>query len=123
MAASGSPATPDAQAEWAAPYRVDLRAVLGSWVRGSGDPTIRLTGDGSAWRTSRTPDGPVTLRIVVVDSTVLAEAWGPGAAWQVAAVPDLFLVLTHSQLLPVEAVEVAHLHLEICMQLHVVVMV
>lgn len=89
MAASGSPATPDAQAEWAAPYRVDLRAVLGSWVRGSGDPTIRLTGDGSAWRTSLTPDGPVTLRLAVVDGTVLAEAWGPGAAWQVAAVPDL----------------------------------
>ena len=48
MAASGSPATPDAQAEWSAPYRVDLRAVLGSSVRGSSDPTIRLAGDGTA---------------------------------------------------------------------------
>jgi hypothetical protein len=41
----------------------------------------------------------------------------------VAAVADLFLVLTHSQLLQVEAVAVAHLHLEICMQLHEVAMV
>lgn len=89
MAPSGSPATPDAQAEWAAPYRVDLRAVLGTWMRGSADPTIRLVGDGSAWRTSRTPDGPVTLRLSLADGTVCAEAWGPGAAWQVAAVPDL----------------------------------
>jgi 3-methyladenine DNA glycosylase/8-oxoguanine DNA glycosylase len=89
MAASGSPATPDAQAEWAAAYRVDLRAVLGSWVRGSSDPTVRLTADGSAWRTSRTPDGTVTLRLTVADDVVRAEAWGPGASWQVAAVPDL----------------------------------
>lgn len=89
MAPSGSPATPDAQAEWSAPYRVDLRAVLGSWVRGSTDPTIRLARDGTSWRTSRTPDGPVTLRLRMVDGTVLSEAWGPGASWQAAAVPDL----------------------------------
>jgi 3-methyladenine DNA glycosylase/8-oxoguanine DNA glycosylase len=89
MAASGSPATPDAQAEWAAPFRVDLRAVLGSWVRGSRDPTVRLTDDGTAWRTSRTPDGPVTLRLTVADDVVRADAWGPGASWQVEAVPAL----------------------------------
>jgi 3-methyladenine DNA glycosylase/8-oxoguanine DNA glycosylase len=89
MAASGSPATPDACAEWAAPYAVDLRAVLGSWVRGSRDPTIRLVGTGTAWRTSRTPDGPVALRLASADGVVRAEAWGPGADWQVAALPDL----------------------------------
>jgi 3-methyladenine DNA glycosylase/8-oxoguanine DNA glycosylase len=89
MAASGSPATPEHSGEWSAPYRVDLRAVLGSWSRGSHDPTIRLTADGAAWLASLTPDGPATLRLTVRDEVVRAEAWGPGAAWQVATVPDL----------------------------------
>ncbi len=31
----------------------------------------------------------MSLRLAVADGVVRAEAWGPGAAWQVAALPDL----------------------------------
>ena len=89
MAASGSPATPDAHAVWAASYRVDLGTVLGSWVRGSSDPTARLTPGGVAWRTSLTPDGPATARLSAEGGTVTVDAWGPGAGWLVASAPDL----------------------------------
>jgi 3-methyladenine DNA glycosylase/8-oxoguanine DNA glycosylase len=47
------------------------------------------------WRTSRTPDGPATLRVTAgatetgEGATVLASAWGPGAAWLLASLPGL----------------------------------
>ena len=89
MAASGSPATPDAEGDWAAPYRVDLRAVLGSFTRGRTDPTIRLGSDGTAWRAARTPAGIGSLRLAATAERVHAQAWGPGAGWLVASVPRL----------------------------------
>ncbi len=51
---------------------------------------VRL-GPSWAWRASRTPDGPVTLRLRVAAAgrLVVAEAWGPGAAWAVAQAPEL----------------------------------
>jgi 3-methyladenine DNA glycosylase/8-oxoguanine DNA glycosylase len=89
MSASASPPTPEVEASWEAPYRVDLQAVLGSFVRGRSDPTTRLAADGSAWRTCLTPAGAATLHIVVADRTVRSQAWGPGGPWAVASVPDL----------------------------------
>jgi 3-methyladenine DNA glycosylase/8-oxoguanine DNA glycosylase len=41
------------------------------------------------WRTCLTPDGPATLRLSSVAGTVAATAWGPGARWQIGAVPAL----------------------------------
>lgn len=89
MARSGSPATPDASGSWSAPYDVDLSRVLGPFRRGGGDPTHLRAADGSWWRTSRTPDGPATLHLSARGGEVDAEAWGPGADWAVASVPDL----------------------------------
>ena len=89
MAASGSPATPDAEGEWVAPYRVDLRAVLGSFTRGATDPAQRIARDGSVWRSSRTPEGPGSLHVAAPAGQVRARAWGPGAGWLISSVPRL----------------------------------
>ncbi|MET8473403.1 DNA-3-methyladenine glycosylase 2 family protein [Streptomyces sp. NPDC006422] len=64
---------------------------LGPLRRGPADPTFRTTPDGTVWRTSRTPDGPATLRITQPhpDGPVHTEAWGPGAAWFLRRLPDL----------------------------------
>jgi 3-methyladenine DNA glycosylase/8-oxoguanine DNA glycosylase len=68
---------------------VDLRLTLGIHRRGAGDPTLRFSHDGSAWRASRTPDGPVTLRLVRDGDAIRAQAWGPGAAWAIQQAPEL----------------------------------
>lgn len=62
------------------PSAIDLRLTLGPMVRGAGDPTMRLT-EGLALRASRTPEGPVTIRLAEVAGGIEAEAWGPGARW------------------------------------------
>jgi 3-methyladenine DNA glycosylase/8-oxoguanine DNA glycosylase len=43
---------------------IDLRSTLAIHRRGGGDPTLRFSRDGSAWRASLTPEGPVTMRLV-----------------------------------------------------------
>jgi 3-methyladenine DNA glycosylase/8-oxoguanine DNA glycosylase len=61
--------------------------------RGTGDPSFRVEPSGAVWRTSRTPLGPATMRLTAGQagdvSTVLAWAWGPGAAWMIASLPAL----------------------------------
>lgn len=56
--------------------------------RGPGDPTMRLTA-GEVWRSSRTPEGPATVRLRVVGTELVTETWGPGAEWLSASVPAL----------------------------------
>ena len=51
------------------------------------DPALQVADDG-AWRTTTTPDGPATVRIQACRGEVRVAAWGPGAAWAGAAVPD-----------------------------------
>ena len=57
---------------------------------GSGDPTFRRDGP-RTWRAFRTPEGPATLCVQErdADGVVLARAWGEGAGWVLARVPDL----------------------------------
>ena len=81
---------------WEAPFRVDLARTVGVHRRGTGDPAFRVEPSGAVWRTSRTPHGPATLRTTADPAagagdgtTVLAWAWGPGAAWVLAALPGL----------------------------------
>jgi 3-methyladenine DNA glycosylase/8-oxoguanine DNA glycosylase len=87
-------ATPDRDAPpresvWRAGRPVDVRRTLGTLVRGRGDPAHR-TADGAFWRAALTPAGPVTLALrVPVGGEVHAAAWGPGAGWALAGVPDL----------------------------------
>ena len=83
---------------WRPGWAVDLRATLGCLVRGPADPAHRV-GGGRFWRVAVTPDGPATLALHRVGSgaqggsgaqcEVWAQAWGPGAGWALAAVPDL----------------------------------
>ena len=69
-----------------APY--DLAATMFPLRRGTGDPTMRIDGP-TVWRAARTPEGPVTLLLRQESSSVLARAWGPGAAWGLERAADL----------------------------------
>ncbi len=73
---------------WDAGRPVDLGATLGPLRRGPGDPTCKVAG-GGLWRTARTPEGVATQRLSVRGSVVECRAWGPGAAWSVASLPEL----------------------------------
>ena len=73
---------------WWPDWPVDIRATLGCLVRGAGDPAHRIA-DGRFWRAAHTPDGPATLAVHRHDGAVRAEAWGPGADWMLAGLPEL----------------------------------
>ena len=95
----GTVAEPSAAAlvrDWQAPFVVDVRVTLSVHGRGRGDPTFRLDEAGAVWRTSLTPDGPATIRVLpparpavtgTAGTLVRAQAWGPGAEWLLAALP------------------------------------
>lgn len=74
---------------WVSPAAVSLSLTLGALQRGPGDPTQQVGLDGALWRTARTPDGAATLRLAARGTEVDARAWGPGAGWILARVPDL----------------------------------
>lgn len=87
-----------AEREWAAPFVVDAHRTLAVQGRGRGDPTFRADAAGAIWRTSLTPDGPATIRVLPGRSLpraaeeapvtlVRAQAWGPGAQWLLNALP------------------------------------
>ncbi len=104
-----------AERHWTAPFRVDVRGILAVHRRGFGDPAFMTEEGGAIWRACRTPDGPGTIRIMAVRGPVRAvladpaladpappyargtggavatevhaAAWGPGAAWLLAALP------------------------------------
>ncbi|QNG20391.1 DNA-3-methyladenine glycosylase 2 family protein [Rhodococcus triatomae] len=68
----------------------DAALALAPARRGPYDPCFHAAADGSIWRTSRQPSGPVTFRITQVDArTARCDAWGPGAPDLVDAVPAL----------------------------------
>jgi 3-methyladenine DNA glycosylase/8-oxoguanine DNA glycosylase len=50
---------------------------------------MRFSRDGSTWRTTRTPDGPATLRLMADGDGIRAQAWGPGAGWAIEQAPEL----------------------------------
>src|SRR6266704_4059684 len=95
---AGSAAAPLAR-QWRAPFPVDVRLVLSVHRRGPRDPAYRIGADGAVWRTSRTPDGPGTLRVTASPAAaaspvtgpatmVSATAWGPGAGWLLDSLPS-----------------------------------
>jgi 3-methyladenine DNA glycosylase/8-oxoguanine DNA glycosylase len=86
-----SPTASPAERRWRPGRPVDLLGTLGTLVRGRGDPCHRTDGRSGLWRATGTPDGPGLLRLDVdaADASVLARAWGPGAAWLLEGVPDL----------------------------------
>lgn len=75
--------------EWTPGFVLDVHGVLVPLRRGRGDPSWRQD-EGGIWRTSTTPDGPATVRIARrTDGTVVAQGWGPGAAWELDGLPAL----------------------------------
>lgn len=56
--------------------------------RGPADPALRVHG-GALWRASRTPQGPVTLRLDTDRTAVHAKAWGQGSSWALEHLPSL----------------------------------
>ena len=73
---------------WAPEAPVSLRQTLRPLGRGALDPTMQWAGD-AVWRALRTPAGTATLRLEVHGSAVEATAWGDGAEWAIAGVPEL----------------------------------
>jgi 3-methyladenine DNA glycosylase/8-oxoguanine DNA glycosylase len=67
---------------------VDLRLTLGPLQRGAHDPCTQVSHEG-VWRATRTPDGAATVHLQPEGSTVMVQAWGPGAAWAVDRAPEL----------------------------------
>lgn len=100
-------AKPDAERELALREPVDLAATLTFLRRGQGDPTMLTAASSTAgstagpadwrvvWRAQRTPEGPATLRVRVLDgpptaaARLHAAAWGPGAAWSLERAGEL----------------------------------
>ncbi|MFD6659602.1 hypothetical protein ACFWEB_31215 [Streptomyces parvus] len=78
---------------WEPPAPYDLARTLRVLRRGRGDPACRQEPDGTWWRCSRTPDGPVTLRISdgpdSVGGRLTGTAWGPGADLALDQLPTL----------------------------------
>jgi 3-methyladenine DNA glycosylase/8-oxoguanine DNA glycosylase len=70
---------------------LDLRLTLGLLARGRSDPCLRFEVSGSAWRATRTPAGPATLLVELVDDerAVRGRAWGPGAGYALAGLDAL----------------------------------
>jgi len=70
---------------------LDLHLTLSPHMRGRYDPCHRVDSAGAHWRTWRTPDGPVTLRLCADASAgeIDVQAWGSGSAWALDGVPAL----------------------------------
>jgi 3-methyladenine DNA glycosylase/8-oxoguanine DNA glycosylase len=82
------------QCDWVAPFAVDVRRTLSVLGRGRADPTFCADEAGATWRTSLTPDGPGTIRVLAgrpapesTGTPVRAQAWGPGARWLLDGLP------------------------------------
>lgn len=70
-------------------HPVNLKQTLRPLSRGHLDPTLRWDG-GAVWRTMRTPFGAATLHLREGPSAgIAATAWGPGAEFALAGVPEL----------------------------------
>ncbi|GAB3794492.1 3-methyladenine DNA glycosylase [Humibacter antri] len=90
VVSAGTPALSAAplRCEYRPAEPVDLRSTLGILGRGTYDQTTIWDAAG-VWRTFRTPHGPATLRLVQRRDGADAAAWGPGAEWAIAGVPEL----------------------------------
>ncbi|OBA61320.1 3-methyladenine DNA glycosylase [Mycobacterium sp. 1100029.7] len=72
------------------PRALSFGHTLAPLRRGYGDPCFRYPGDGSIWRTSLLPSGPVTAHISrAAADAAHCEAWGSGAEEFVERLPAL----------------------------------
>lgn len=71
------------------PHPLDVRSILSPLARGSHNPTFRWVGS-TAWLTMATPDGSASVHLAPrADGSIDSAAWGPGAEWAIASVPEL----------------------------------
>lgn len=75
--------------EWVASFPLDVRLTLAVQGRGRGDPTFQADDAGAIWRTSLTPHGPATIRVLPCRAPVPAAdlAAPPGRPFAGAADP------------------------------------
>lgn len=67
---------------------LNLKLTLRPLSRGAQDPTMAWDASG-VWRTIPTPLGAATLHLAQRTSAIEATAWGEGAEWAIASVPEL----------------------------------
>ncbi|TFV53640.1 DNA-3-methyladenine glycosylase 2 family protein [Blastococcus sp. TF02A-35] len=84
---TGTQTAADYSAAWVPDWPLDVGRALAPHRRSAGDPTMRVT-DSGTWRTTSTPEGPATVRLVRTATELRISAWGPGARWAGAAVPE-----------------------------------
>jgi 3-methyladenine DNA glycosylase/8-oxoguanine DNA glycosylase len=72
--------TPDASRTLQAPNGYHLAGSVRSLAMGGHDPCARFVGR-TFWWATRTPNGPATLSLRRAGADVLADGYGPGAAW------------------------------------------
>ena len=76
--------------DWRPPFPIDVRTTLSVHRRGGGDPAYRVDAAGAVWRTSLTPEGPATLRVLAArGGIIMSTAWGPGAEWLLGTLPGM----------------------------------
>lgn len=69
-------------------HPLNLRLTLRPLSRGAYDPTLVWDSSG-VWRTLPTPNGTATLHLSQRAGVITATAWGDGAEWAIASVPEL----------------------------------
>jgi 3-methyladenine DNA glycosylase/8-oxoguanine DNA glycosylase len=74
---------------WDAGRPIDVPLTLAPLRRGSLDPAHRVDPAGRFWWACVTPDGPGTLAVHAVATTVTGQAWGAGADWLLDRLPTL----------------------------------
>ena len=76
------------QRSWSAEGPFDLLRTLAPLRHATRDATHRLV-DGALWRSTLTPDGPATYRLLQDGPVVTMTAWGDGAEWVLDGLPAL----------------------------------
>lgn len=74
---------------WRPSWPCDVARALAPLRHGAGDPSYRISSDGTHWRGVRTPEGPATLAVSSDAGIVDGVAWGPGADWVLDALPRM----------------------------------
>jgi 3-methyladenine DNA glycosylase/8-oxoguanine DNA glycosylase len=80
--------TPTLSTRYAPVVPVNVLETVRPLRRGHFDPTLRVDPTG-VWRTTHTPAGPATIHVAERGGAVEATAWGTGAEWAIAALPEL----------------------------------
>lgn len=74
---------------WRPAHPVNVGRTLSPLAHGRRDPTFQVEPGGGVWRTTNAPTGPASFRVAQHGSEVHCQAWGPGAEWVIAGLPDL----------------------------------